>query len=185
MRKTKGLIFDMQRKLLLFLVSCLFTFHSSAQTGEKGISLSAGINLPLGDFSSTHLLGFGIDCSPVKHWFGITSKKKIAFTYNGGVTYYFGKKETVSGYPYDYPGYFFIHAFGGILFNPVKNGIIILTAGPALGMYNGHTQFNTGSKLETSYYISNNIAIGPGIILMKEAGADPLWSAAFKVSVAL
>ena len=72
-----------------------------------------------------------------------------------------------------------------MLYNPVKNGSVTLTAGPALGIYNGNTRFNIGSKLEVSYHISKKIAIGPGIILMKESGADPLWAAAMKAILSL
>lgn len=136
--------------------------------------------MSVGDFSSTHPVGIALDCSPTRHWFGLLKRKKIAFTYNGGVVYYFGKKETVSSYPYKYPGYIFIHSFGGLLYNPAKNAGISLTTGPALGIYNGNTQFNIGSKLEASYYISNRFAIVPGIMLMKESGADPIWAASVK-----
>ena len=182
------------KNVLLFLLAT--TFHLTAalaqSTGvikkidnKKGISVSAGINIPVSQFSSTHLIGVGIDCSPSHNLFGIVKSKKIALTYNGGLSYYFGKKEMVSGYPYDYPGYIFIHAFCGVLYNPVKSGSVSLTAGPALGIYNGNTRFNFGSKLEASYYISKNIGIGPGIILMKEPGATSLWAASFKATLNL
>ena len=149
----------------------------------KGISISLGLNVPIGDFSSTHIAGIAADCSPTRFLYGIKSTKKLFFTYNGGIAYYLGKEEAVSGYAYDYPGYLFIHAFGGVLYNPIKNGSITLTAGPALGIYNSNTQFNLGSRLEFSYYISKNIAIGPGIILMKESEANPIWVASFKATL--
>jgi len=109
----------------------------------------------------------------------------MAFTYNGGFAYYFGKNETVSNYRYKYPGYIFIHGFGGLLYYPFKKVGISLTAGPALGIYNGNLQFNVGSKLETGYNISTSIAIGPGILLMKEPGANALWSLAVRVVIKL
>lgn len=117
--------------------------------------------------------------------FDTVKRKKAAFTYNGGVAYYFGKKETISGYPYKYSGYTFIHAFAGIIFIPVKKTRIALTAGPALGIYNGNSQFNIGSKLEVSYFINPKIAIGPGIAMMKEPGTNPLWSMSFKTIMKL
>ena len=183
----------MKKRLLFLFATSFYIYSVSAQTKsikkksseEKGVSVSAGVSIPVGDFSSTHLIGIGVDCSPTRHSFGKIKAKKTAFTYNGGLAYYFGKKETVSGYPYAYPGYFLIHTFGGVLYNPVKNGSVTLTAGPALGIYNGNTQFNIGSKLEVSYYISKKITIGPGIILMKESGADPLWAAAVKAILSL
>lgn len=146
--------------------------------------ISVGINIPVGDFSSTHIIGIGVEYSPLRHTFQLTKLKHLAFTFNGGVAYYLGKKETVSGYRYKYPGYIFINAFGGLLYNPVKKVSITLTAGPALRIYNGLIRFNTGSKFELSYFINDKIAIGPGIIFMKESGTNPLWAAALKTTMA-
>ncbi len=142
--------------------------------------ISAGILLPLGDFSSTHLCGIAVGYQPANHWFNLLKRKQLAFTYNAGLAYYFGKKEMVSGYPYKYPGYFFLHAFGGILYNPVRKLDLTLTVGPALGIYNGNSRFNIGSKLEGTYYLKNKFAVSPGIILMKENKADPLWAVSIK-----
>lgn len=182
----------MKRILSAIIFFCI-TYGSYSQAQEKkgpisknkGVSISLGVNASVGDFSSTHIVGIAVDCSPTSLTFGVMNAKKFAFTYNGGVAYYFGKNETVSGYPYQYPGYLFIHAFSGILYNPIKGGGIILTAGPALGIYNGNTQFNIGSKLEASYYISSKIAIGPAILLMKESGANPIWAAELKATMNL
>ena len=69
-----------------------------------------------------------------------------------------------------------------MLYNPAKNTAISLTTGPALAIYNGNNQFNIGTKLEASYKISTSIAIGPGILLMKESGADPIWAASLKAT---
>lgn len=149
---------------------------------EKRFSVSASAHLPVGDFSSTHWIGIGAEVSPARYWFGIFKWKKVRLTYNGGLAYYLGKKEKASGYDYKYPGYFFIHAFGGVAYRPVKKATINLTTGPAIGIYNGTTRFNIGARLESTYFISTSIAIGPGIIFMKESGANPLWSAALKAT---
>ncbi len=152
---------------------------------EKKKSVSLGINIPVGNFSATHIAGFAAEYSPAQNWLGKLNAKKIVFTYNGGIAYYFGKKEIVSNYPYKYPGYTFIHAFGGLLYNPFKKTGISLTAGPALGIYNGNLQFNMGTKLEASYNVSTSIAIGPGILLIKEPGANALWSLAIRAGIKL
>ena len=181
-------------KNLLFVACALYATSVFAQAKEEKLSanksqaLSFEISVPVGDFAATHFGGLTVDYSWSKKRFGLIRTivtKQFGFIITGGVAYYFGKKETVSGYPYDYPGYFFIHAFGGVLYSPVKSGIISLTAGPALGIYNGNSKFNIGSKLDANYYISKNIAIGPGILLMKESGADPIWVASFKASLNL
>lgn len=154
----------------------------------KQSSISFNIARPIGNFSGTHFGGFAIEYSISKRQLGLMKSKpanSFSFIATGGFAYYFGKKETVSGYPYDYPGYFFIHAFGGVLYNALKKGSIVFTAGPGLGIYNGNTRFNLGSELELSYYISKKLAIGPGIKLMKESGSKPLLATAIKTTIAL
>ncbi len=153
----------------------------------KQHTVSIGANIPLGNFSSTHFLGIATNCSWSNHRFGgmdVKPVKPLSFTANAEAAWYFGKKETSSGYPYKYQKYIFFHAFAGAVYNPWKKGNISLTAGPALGIYNGNTQFNIGCCLEGSYYFNENIAISPGIIMMKESGADPLWSASLKATMA-
>jgi hypothetical protein len=172
------------RVIIFFLLLPVVCFKAKAQSNGMDNAVSAGINIPVGDFSATHAIGIGVEYSPLRHIFQLYKWKRLAFTYNGGLAYYFGKKETVSGYPYDYPGYFFIHAFGGIVYNPFTDAGIALTGGPAVGIYDGHPRFTIGSKLELSFYTSKKITIGPGIIFMKESGADPLWAASLKATVA-
>lgn len=152
----------------------------------KQHAVALGPTLPTGNFTSTHIFGFAANYSWSNHRFGAMDLKPVkpfGFTSNAGIEYYFGKKETVSGYPYKYPGYIFLHAYGGAIYNPWRKANIILTAGPALGFYNGQTQFNIGSNLEASFFLKERIAITPGIIMMKESGADPLWAAFIKASL--
>ena len=180
------------KRILLLLACCGFIFlHICAQSSSKnkirkneiGIDISTAIQLPVGNFASTHLIGLGIGVSPSYHTTGLFSKVKIAFTYNGGLSYYIGKKETVSSYPYTYPGYLFIHAFAGALLIPSNKIEISLTGGPAIGIYNGNTRFNLGSKMDFNFRLNNKVSVGPGIIFMKEPGADPLWAVSAKVLI--
>lgn len=175
------------KKIICFII-VLGNFSVSAQTnkekkktGGSDHIVSFGVNLPLADFSSTHSIGFGIGYSPGTHVFGLVKNKHFAFTYNGGVAYYIGKKETVSSYPYKYPGYFFIHAFAGVLYNPASKIDFKLTAGPALGIYNGNSKFNIGAALEGAYYLNNQFIVAPGFFLMKENKSDPLWAGSLKL----
>jgi len=175
------------KKIFCFVV-LLGNLSLSAQTkGKKNQSsgsnhvVSLGLNIPLGSFSSTHTFGFGIGYSPGTHVFGLVKNKHFAFTYNGGIAYYPGKKETISSYPYKYPGYLFIHAFAGVLYNPATKIDFKLTAGPALGIYNGNSRFNIGAALEGAYYMNNQFIISPGVTLMKENKSDPLWAGSLKL----
>ena len=188
----------MKRSSFIFLLFACMTISNYANSqsqrpkkhnhpsGEQH-AVSIGADVPLGNFSSTHIIGVATNYSWSDHRFGqmdVKPVKPFGFIANAGVAYYFGKKETVSGYPYDYPGYIFIHLYGGAVYNPWRKVNISLTAGPALGLYNGHTQFNIGSVLEGSYFLKEKIAITPGIIMMKESGADPLWAASIKATFA-
>jgi hypothetical protein len=179
------------KKTILSLFTSLLLIQAYAQSKDKGIAVSIGVNMPVGEFSSTHGFGIAVDCSPSRHKFQMKQKNKkiilakTAFTYNGGMTYYFGKSETVSGYPYKYPGYFFIHAFGGLLYVPAKKMTASLLAGPALGIYNGNTRFNIGARLEGNYKIKTNISAGPLLNMMLEPGTNALWSAGMKFTLEL
>lgn len=182
------------KRILLLLAFCGFVFlHVCAQSSSKNklrksdsrIDLFAGIQLPVGDFAGTHFIGLGVGVSPSYHTTGLFSKVKIAFTYNGGLSYYLGKKELVSSYPYTYPGYLFIHAFVGALLIPSNKVEISLTGGPAIGIYNGNTRFNLGSKMDFNFHLNKKVSVGPGIIFMKESGADPLWSVSAKVMMSI
>jgi hypothetical protein len=148
-------------------------------------TISVGINIPVGNFSATHNIGINTEYSLVRHRFGISNQNKIDFACNAGIAYYVGKKETVSSYLYKYPGYIFIHGFGGILYSPANNAGVSVTAGPALGIYNGNIKFNIGSKLEANYYIRKTLSIGSGMIFMKESGANPVGALFIRASIVI
>jgi hypothetical protein len=180
------------KKVLLFFFALLF-FNSTYSQKDIGVIASAAVQIPLGDLSSTHSFGISLDVAPGYHTYKLINRERsktanwgrMAFTYNGGLTYYFGKNEMVSGYPYKYPGYLFIHGFGGLFINPAKKITASLLAGPALGIYNGNTRFNIGGRLEGNYRIKNMFSAGPMINCMWEPGTRSLWSAGIKLSLDL
>ena len=188
----------MKRLLFIFLLFGFMTIGKYAigqsqkpnkhnHPSGKQYTVSLAANIPLGNFSSTHSIGIEANHSWSNHRFGkmdVKPLKPFGFTANAGFAWFFGKNETVSGYPYDYSGYIFLQAYGGAIYNPWRRANICLTAGPALSIYNGNAEFNIGSSLEGSYYIKEKIAITPGIIIMKESGADPLWAASLKATMA-
>jgi hypothetical protein len=111
--------------------------------------------------------------------------KNFGFIADGGIDYYFGKKETVSGYPYQYNGFTYIHTYTGIIYNSGRRGNVNLTTGPALGLESGVTTFFWGIYLNGAYYINEKIAIVPGIHFMKDPESyDPLISCSIKASFA-
>jgi len=152
----------------------------------KRHSISAGIGIPFGDFSSTHSFGAGLDYSWSNHRFGLLQSipvKPIGFTFNIGGDYFFGKKEMIGLYSYQYSNYIYLHTYGGVIINQGKKGNISITAGPALGLYVGNTQFNVGINLSGNYYINKKIALSPSILFMKESNSEPLWSAGLRGSI--
>jgi hypothetical protein len=178
---------------LYFLSGCVaitVTAQSKKDMPEmkgKNNSISFGVNIPFGDFSSTHRFGAGADYSWSKYRYGLLKSipiKSIGFTFNAGSDYFFGKKETIGLYKYDYPNYLYLHTYGGIIYNLVKKINISFTAGPALSFYSGNAQFNIGINLSGNYYFNKNMAISPAILFMKESISEPLWVASLKASIA-
>lgn len=146
------------------------------------MSISAGLNIPVGDFSSTHWAGIGLTVAPAIFKYSLNDDHTIAFIYQGGAAYYLGKKETISGHSYTYPGYTFIHAFAGVSLLLKKNAEVLVALGPALGLYNGNIHFDAGASLTANYYFSDNVILGPSITMMKEFGANALWAASLKAT---
>ena len=154
------------------------------QTNGANNAVAFGLYLPLGVFTQSHIAGAGIDYSWTRRRYGrnVSPAKLIGFTVNGGINYYVGKKITTAGYGFHYGGYINLHAMPGLLFNPVKNGNLSLTAGPALDIYKASANAGIGITLLANYYISKNIAIGPGVIYRKHTNTDALWSATIRAS---
>ncbi len=177
----------MSTKLFPFFCLLFLAGNSSAQSKSYSGALSAGFKFPFGHFAQTHFPGISVEVAAAKHRYGRMSakpKQKFSFTYGGDIHYYFGKKETVSGYPYQYPGFTFIHVSGGAVYNPHKNANISLTTGPALSRYNGSTRFNVTAALSASYYLTKRWGITPSVMMISETGAIPLWTAGLNASFA-
>ncbi|MEO6611426.1 MAG: hypothetical protein ABIT05_04815 [Chitinophagaceae bacterium] len=182
----------MKRIFFLILASCCLNFALAQSTTKKKPAgkqqvVSAGINISLGDFASTHIGGIAVEYSRSQHRYGqLTAMpaKKLGYLIEGGLAYYFGKKETVSGYSYDYPGYYFLHVYPGLVFNLCIKGHINISAGPGLGLYNGDPRFTIGAKFQGTWYMNEKTGITPGILVMKESGADPLWAVSLKATLA-
>jgi len=157
---------------------------SRKQVKGKSQAVAFGLYLPIGILSKSHIAGAGIDYSWSRHRFGrnISLTKPIGFIVNGGINYYTGKKITTAGYDFRYGGYLNFYAMPGIQYNPLKNVNIALTAGPALNIYKGSVNAGIGINLLGNYFVSQNIAIGPGIIYKKHTNTDALWAATIRAS---
>jgi hypothetical protein len=180
------------KKLGSFIIGGILFINSSAQLkpqatikmpADHSNAVSLGAVLPAGNFSNTHSIGIAAQYARTNHRLGLLNKnpaKLFGLIGQAGAAYYFGKKETVSSYSYTYPRYIFLHIYGGAIINPAKEFNISLTTGPAIGSYNGNSQFNIGFLMEGNYYFNKKFGVAPSLHCMKESGADPLWAASLK-----
>jgi hypothetical protein len=137
-----------------------------------------GIHIPLGEFAKTHLAGLSASYTWSRHRLGklpVMPEKLFGFIANGGIDYYFGKKETVAGYEYRYGGYTYLHAFGGVIYNPTRTININLTTGPTMGIYKGVGDIGFGVSVAASYYINEKVGISPALQYMKHDQTKALW----------
>jgi hypothetical protein len=183
----------MKLSFLIFLILLFLQLAGQTNTlltkptGKSNL-ISLGPEFPVGDFAGTHFTGVGMEYMRTNKWFGLYSSasNKVVFVYGGGVSFYFGRKETASSYSYKYPVYSLLKAVGGIAYKTGTRTNFVFVAGPAAGLYNGDTQFNLNGKLEGSYFFTEKFAISPGIVLLKEISkADPLLIFSLKASMTL
>ncbi len=167
------------KKILSVCLLIAGYFNSSAQ--ETKISITGSIERPLGSFSSTHTLGVQAAVNFVRS--SDTSKHHIfQFTFKAGGGYFFGRTVAPADYPYTYPGYTIIYTGAGIRFEPVNRLNGSLTTGPGISFYNKTTRFDWVSNLTLAYDVSEKVSIGPRIQMIKEFGADALWTAGLQVT---
>jgi hypothetical protein len=153
----------------------------SQQAGYKW-NIMAGGQFPTGNFHETHFPGLSAGIEYSKNRFGKTDslpEKKWGFLLGSRFDYYLGRKKITSGYSFTYANYSVLHFSGGIICNPVKAVNFRLSAGPAVSYYQKKLRFNTSSALFASWYFSPNWGISPGLLMITETGARPLWSLSF------
>jgi hypothetical protein len=172
---------------------CLFAFFISQgqrdtlakfpMTG-KNSQVSFAIDVPVGAFGRSHVLGAGLSYSWSHSRFrlNVTTLKEPGFTANVGANYYLGKKIRSAGYPFQYGGYFLLHVFPGIIINPYPEANIVFSAGPLLSIYRGNANAGLGVKLSGNYFLNEAWSIGPAINYRKNAKEFALWSAGVQLS---
>jgi hypothetical protein len=186
----------MKKNLIFFLAGCLLTASIQAQITysrsnkqqPKGMSnaVALGLSFPVGVFNRTHTAGLTLDYSRSNNRYGndAFAGKLIKFVMNGGVGYNVGKSTTTAGYEFRYGGYFMMYAAAGIDYKPAKPVNISLTAGPVMSIYKGSADLGAGVNLFWNYFLSKNIAVGPGISYRTHSKTDALWSGTIRASYA-
>lgn len=186
----------MQRLFFLLIAFGYFSHSCTAQQvgttkkrrfpREKN-SVTAGLAIPLHNFSNTHFGGLAVQYSISNYRFGLLKKKPLhlfGLTANSGAVYFLGKKEKIVSVNYHYPVYINFHIHGGIIYNPLNKMNFQLTAGPGLSLYNRTTRFTIGTGLEGNYFLNTKIALAAGFSLIKEPISDPLYYGSLRASYA-
>ncbi len=160
--------------LLLFTVSCLKAQNRSSGYRQE---LSAGLQLPVSNFNETHLMGAGVQYAITNHRFGITAPKKhIGWVGSVGVDYYIGRKDKEAGHSFKNGNYLHSRLSGGIIVNPSVQTQVSLQAGPGWGIYQGTHAITLCSVLNGTYYINEQWGIAARLMMIKEKGAQILWT---------
>jgi hypothetical protein len=178
-------------KWIFFLLSTILVFPAFSQRYEKpeeekprANSIGFSLNIPIGNFNSTHTIGFGLDYTWSTRSFkkDSVSDKLIHFAANAGVSYYGGKRTTTAGNEFTYDGYTNVFVMPGIDCKWTAPLVLNLFTGPVMSMYKGDSDFGFGVNLISNYSISPRVAAGPGIQYRKFAETDALWAATFRFS---
>jgi hypothetical protein len=170
-------------RLFAFL---LFVLLGNLAYSQKAIppakhALSLSVYAPLGDFSNTHFPGTGLSYSGGDRKTGLLRIKHLGWNYEGGFNYYFGRRETVSGYNYHYRNYSFLFASAGLIFR-IKKVTAGAYIGPGLGIYYGNKELNLTIHTALSYRLNKEYDLSLGLFSMQEKKADRLWSGCVRVS---
>lgn len=147
-------------------------FHSHAVT--------PGLLFPLATFSQTHIAGLGVGHYWSRHRFGSDSitHKKFGFIVSSGLAYLFGREAKTAGHDFRFGNYFSVYSMPGLVYQPLKKGLVSLNTGPFLAVYKGHLNAGIGARFATQYSISRYLAIGPGIVFKKRPETSSLWMVA-------
>jgi len=182
------------KKTLILLVISIFLFgplHSQkvkpagSQTAKAmNNTVTIGISFPVDVFKQTHHAGLSVDYSWSKGRFNrhIDSFSLLRLAINGGISYHPGKKTSSVGYEFEYSNYLNIHGLAGIDYKPSNPLHITLFTGPVISIYKNNSDAGFGASLFSSYYITDNISLGPGLTFRTFTKTNALWSGTFRAS---
>ena len=147
-------------------------------------SIGFSLHIPIGNFNSTHTIGFGLDYTWSTRSFkkDSVSDKLIHLAANAGASYYGGKRITTAGNEFTYDRYANFYLMAGIDCKWTAPLVINLVTGPVMSLYKGDTDLGFGVNLFSNYSISPRVAAGPGIQYRKFAETDALWAGIFRIS---
>lgn len=150
-------------------------------------NLEAGPTLPIGVFSLTHVAGFQLEYSYGKHGFGRGSaahQKFLQLFGKASASVYIGVHDKGIAAGYTYPLYYFFSADAGVLHRFGRSVQLQCATGPGFRLYNHSRAFGWHFQLQGTYYLSERVAIVPGVQAIKESIADPLYTLSLKLAYA-
>ena len=146
--------------------------------------ISFSLHAPIDAFAKSHIAGAGLSYTWTRIAYKRSMPKKISFTTLGGIDYYLGKKKEIAAHNFTYGGYWYVYAQAGASADIASKAAIMLTAGPAMGIYKGTADFGVSSSLFGVFYIRTRLLAGPGITFKKHNDVNALWTIAARVSYA-
>jgi hypothetical protein len=187
----------MKKNIVFLLTGCMYTVVSLAQTNKQAVTtaqpskamsnkLSLGLSFPIEAFNRSHSTGIALEYLRSQNRFGQNSLTSplIKFVMNGGISYHPGRTTATAGYPFSYGSYLNIYTLIGIDYKPSVPININLTTGPLISIYKGNTDLGAGINLFSDYYLSDRIAVSPGLLFRKFGKTDALWSGTIRASYA-
>ena len=178
--------------IFLLLAYCKLVAQTSADTlikqppGYRN-AISLGAYVAVEEFAKTHVAGLGLEHIWTRHRFGTdrTTYKKFTFTVRSGLRYFIGKQIKPAAYDFRYGNYFSVYSMPGILYRPVKKAFLQFNAGPELNIYENNPSAGVGVMFSSQFFISRQIAIGPGILYKKKPDTHGLWALGLGISYPL
>jgi len=178
----------MKKSLVLFSLSIFFSSLAQSQSfpftlkgpkskpiKQSSSLISAGISLPIGDFSETHFIGLGANYTWIRHYF--TGLKKVSknpgFTITGGFDHYFGKKESNG---FRFYGLNYIKVMPGIIKQLGLSTHAGLSAGVACRIYKSNFDFAPAIILNGIFFVKESIGISPSVQYIKHTNENALWA---------
>ncbi len=160
--------------IFLLLAFCKLVAQTSADTLTKQQpgyrnTISLGAYVAVEEFAKTHVAGVGLEhiWTLLRSGTDGTTYKKFTFTVRSGLRYFIGKQIKPAAYDFRYGNYFSIFSMPGVLYRPVNKAILQFNAGPELNIYKNNLSAGIGVMFSSQFFISKQIAIGPGILYKK------------------
>lgn len=158
-------------------ISLCFTGPAASAHAAEGHIAFVNLQLPVDRFATSHIAGAGLGYSWSRRRFGnAVSSRKPGLIASAGADYYVGKKITTAGYDFRFGSYLDAYLLGGAVYNFTSKAMATLSAGPGLGIYKGNSRVGVHVALHGNYFITERLAISPGIIYRTHTQENALWS---------